>query len=329
MREFGYAAPADVPAVLSRKAATPAARYYGGGTTLFDLMKLGVEGPVSVIDVTRCDALQTLEAGRSEWRLGAAMTMADVAADAALQREFPALAESLWKAASPQIRNMATLGGNLLQRTRCAYFRGTPAYACNKREPGSGCSALEGVNRGHAVLGGSEHCVATYPGDLAVALVAFDAVLELRSPRGPRTLAVIDLHREPGSTPHLETTLADDELIVAIRVPRAPATRASVYHKVRDRESYAFALASAAVGLQMDGGRVVDVRIGLGGVATRPWRARAAERQLLGQPLTRESARQAAESAFAEARPLYHNRFKVALGIDVLTDALMQSKARL
>lgn len=329
MREFSYASPADVPAVLSRRAATTAGRYLGGGTTLFDLMKLGVESPTAVIDITRCDDLRAMNVGRSEWRLGAAMTMADVADHAAVRREFPALAESLWKAASQQIRNMATLGGNLLQRTRCAYFRGTPAYPCNKRQPGSGCSAREGLNRGHAVLGGSEHCVATYAGDLAVALVAFDAVVDLCSPRGQRSLPVLDLHREPASAPHLETTLADDELIVAIRVPYVPAARASVYHKVRDRESYAFALASAAVGLEMAGGRVVDVRIGLGGVATRPWRAGAAEQQLLGQPLTRESARQAAESAFADARPLHHNRFKVGLGIDVLTDALMQSKARL
>jgi xanthine dehydrogenase YagS FAD-binding subunit len=288
-----------------------------------------VEAPAALIDVTRCDDLRGIEAGRAAWRLGAGTTMSEVAGHEAVRREFPALSESLWKAASQQIRNMATLGGNLLQRTRCAYFRGTPAYPCNKREPGTGCSALEGADRGHALFGGSAHCIATYPGDLAVALVAFDAEVDVRSPSGARSLPLSALHKDPGDTPHLDTVLADDELIVAIRIPRVPAMRASVYHKVRDRESYAFALTSAAVGLQVEGNRVVDVRIGLGGVATRPWRAPQAEAHLRGRVLTRQSARQAAELAFADARPRGHNRFKVALGIDTLVDALLQSKERL
>lgn len=233
MREFDYASPADVDSALARQAAEPGPgmRYLGGGTTLFDLMKLGVERPVGLVDVTRCAGLATIDAGRTEWRLGATATMNDVAGHPEVQRAFPALAESLAQAASAQIRNMATLGGNLLQRTRCGYFRGTPAYPCNKREPGSGCPAREGQNRGHAVLGGSAHCVATYPGDFAVALVAFDAVVDTRSPRGARTLPVAQLHLLPGDTPQRETVLADDELIVAIRIPRLPAARASVYHK--------------------------------------------------------------------------------------------------
>lgn len=331
MRDVDYASPSSVDAVLARRvsAEAPGLRYLGGGTTLFDLMKLQAEAPTALIDVTRCEDLRTMDLGRGEWRFGAGVTMSEVADHPQVRAEFPGLSESLWKAASQQIRNMATLGGNLLQRTRCAYFRGTPAYPCNKREPGSGCSAIAGANRGHALFGGSAQCIATYPGDLAVALVAFDAVLELRSPRGARRLPLAELHRDPGDTPHLETTLAADELIVAIRIPRVPAAKASVYHKVRDRESYAFALTSAAVGLQMAGGQVIDVRIGLGGVATRPWRAPAAEHHLRGRALTRESARQAAELAFADAKPSPHNRFKVALGIDTLTDALMQSKERL
>ena len=251
-----------------------------------------------------------------------------MAEHAVVQRDFPALSESLWKAASQQLRNMATVGGNLLQRTRCAYFRGGPEFACNKREPGSGCAALAGQNRGHAVLGGSEACIAVYPGDWAVALVAFDAEVDAVGPRGARTVPLRELHREPGATPHLETMLAADELIVRIRVPRRPAGRASTYHKIRDRESYAFALASAAVGLQIEDNRVVDARIALGGVATRPWRAAEAERSLIGQPLTRATARRAAELAFAGAKPLEHNAFKVALGIETVADALMLAKDR-
>lgn len=330
MRDFAYASPDDVGAVLrASAAAAPGTRYLGGGTTLVDLMKLGVESAPAVIDVTRCEDLRGIDIDRHEWRLGAGLTMREVADHDALRRDFPALGESLWKAASQQIRNMATLGGNLLQRTRCAYFRGTPAYPCNKRSPGSGCSAIDGANRGHALLGGSAQCVAVYHGDLAVTLIAFDAQVDVRGKSGARTLALADLHRLPGDTPHRDTTLADDELIVAIRIPRVPAAKASVYHKVRDRESYAFALASAAVGLQMAGGRVVDVRIGLGGVATRPWRATEAEQALRDRALTRESARQAATLAFAQARPLAHNGFKIALGIDTVTDALMQAKERL
>ena len=254
--------------------------------------------------------------------------MSDVAENAVLQRDFPALAESLSKAASQQLRNMATVGGNLLQRTRCAYFRGPPEFACNKREPGSGCSALEGINRGHAVLGGSEACVAVYPGDWAVALTAFDALVDTAGPRGARSVPLRELHREPGATPHVETALDAGELIVRIRVPRTPAARASTYHKIRDRESYAFALASAAVGLHVETGRVIDARIALGGVATRPWRATPAERSLIGQPFTRAAARQAAQLAFADAKPLRHNAYKVALGIETVTDALMIAKDR-
>ena len=233
---------------------------------------------------------------------GALAPMSDVAADPRLVRDYPALSESLWRAASQQLRNMATFGGNLLQRTRCAYFRGGEPYACNKRTPGSGCAAIGGLDRGHAVLGGSTSCIAVYPGDWSVALVAFDAQVDTLSPRGERTIALESLHREPGDTPHIETTLAPDELIVRIRVPATPLGRASTYHKIRDRESYAFALASAAVALDMDGETVREARVALGGVATRPWRARSAERALVGRSLNAATARAAGDEAFVGAR---------------------------
>jgi len=330
MLDFAYLRPRDTAEAVAMHARhRPGARYFAGGTTLFDLMKLGVESPATVIDVTRIAGMRSIDASRrEELHIGALAVMSDVAEHATVQREFPALSESLWKAASQQLRNMATVGGNLLQRTRCAYFRGAPELACNKRVPGSGCAALEGQNRGHAVLGGSESCVAIYPGDMAVALTAFDAMVDTVSPRGERSVPVRDLHRAPGSTPHLETVLADDELIVRIRVPRGQVGRSSTYHKIRDRESYAFALASAAVAVHLRGNRVTDARIALGGVATRPWRATEAERSLVGLPLTRVAARHAAELAFQGARPLSHNAFKVALGIETVTDALMLAKDR-
>jgi xanthine dehydrogenase YagS FAD-binding subunit len=225
------------------------------------------------------------------------------------------------------LRNMATLGGNLLQRTRCTYFRDTQ-FPCNKREPGSGCSAIDGLNRGHALLGGSDHCIAVYPGDWAIALVAMDAVIDTQSPRGLRTIAVADLHRRPDDTPHIETALAPDELILRTRVPASRLGRASTYQKVRDRESYAFALVSAAVALQLDGEMVRDARIALGGVATVPWRARDAEQSLIGQSLTEDASREAGRIAFAGAKAQPSNAFRVRLGIETVADALTIAKGR-
>ncbi|MEU1563280.1 FAD binding domain-containing protein [Streptomyces mirabilis] len=233
------------------------------------------------------------------------------------------------RAASQQLRNMATVGGNLLQRTRCGYFRGGAEFPCNKRNPGSGCAALEGLDRTHALLGTSDTCIATYPGDWAVALIAFDAELDVVGPAGERTLPLGELHVEPGGDPLLEHTLAPDELILRIRVPATPAGRGSTYHKIRDRESYAFALASAATAVTLDAkGTVTDCRIGLGGVATRPWRATAAERSLIGGQLTLETARHAGEVAFADARPPRTGAFRVELGIRTVTDALLTAGKR-
>jgi xanthine dehydrogenase YagS FAD-binding subunit len=222
---------------------------------------------------------------------------------------------------------MATLGGNLLQRTRCEYFRGT-AYPCNKRSPGSGCAALEGINRGHAIFGYSDSCIATYPGDFAVALAAFDAQVDTASPRGERTIPLINLHRLPGDTPHVETVLDPDELILRIRIPATALGKASTYQKIRDRESYAFAVVSSAVAIVIAGGIVREARIALGGVATKPWRATAAERTLVGQPLTWEAANRAGEVAFADAAPRKASQFKMSLGPKSVAKALMIAKDR-
>ena len=330
MRPFTYTKPHTVAAAVRAVAdGGSGTRFMAGGTTLYDLMKLNVEMPTTVVDLTGLRDLATFDtSGSQELMFGALAPMSDVAADPRLVRDYPALSESLWRAASQQLRNMATLGGNLLQRTRCAYFRGGEPYACNKRTPGSGCAAIGGLDRGHAVLGGSTSCIAVYPGDWSVALVAFDAQVDTLSPRGERTIALESLHREPGATPHIETTLAPDELIVRIRVPATPLGRASTYHKIRDRESYAFALASAAVALDMNGETVREARVALGGVATRPWRARSAERALAGRTLDAATARAAGDEAFVGARAGRDNGFKIELGARTVADALMIAKGR-
>src|ERR1700730_4696229 len=312
MRPFAYTKPKSAAdAVRAIAAAGTGARFLAGGTTLYDLMKLNVETPSSIIDINSLEGLSGFDtSSSSELVFGAMARMSDVADDGRLVRDYPALAESLWLAASPQLRNMASLGGNLLQRTRCAYFRGGEPFACNKRRPGSGCSAREGINRGHALLGGSNSCIAAYPGDWAVALSAFDAKVDILGPKGERTIALEDLYREPGATPHVETTLDFNELILRIRVPATPLGRASTYHKIRDRESFSFALASAAVALQMDGDTVRSARIALGGVATRPWRARAAEQILIGRRLTEQTARASGDAALQDAKAGNENRFR-------------------
>jgi xanthine dehydrogenase YagS FAD-binding subunit len=307
----------------------PGTRFLAGGITLYDLMKLNVETPNRVVDISGLKELDRIDtSGRSELVLGALARMSDVASHSQMVAEYPALSESLWRAASQQLRNMATLGGNLLQRTRCAYFRGGEPFACNKRKLGSGCAAQQGIDRGHALLGGSDACIAVYPGDLAIALVAFDAKIDVLGPDGQRTIAVEELHREPGATPNIETTLRPGELILRIRVPKTVMGRASTYHKIRDRESYAFALASAAVALDMDGDTVREARIAIGGLATRPWRARAAEQVLAGKTLTPRTAREAGDIALRGARPGHDNAFRIELGARTVADALMIAKQR-
>ena len=336
MKSFGYDRPESAAdAIAAFTAAGAGARYIAGGTTLYDLMKLNVERPDHLIDVTAIRGLDGIETSGEQLRFGALVPMSAVATDPVVLRDYPVLAEALSKAASQQLRNMASVGGNLLQRTRCPYFRNGASgvstgnvYPCNKRDPGSGCAAIDGLDRGQAVLGQSDACTAVSPGDWPVALVALDAVAEIRGQGGTRTIAVADLYRLPGATPHLEFTLQPGELITAIMVPRTVAGRRSTYHKVRDRESYAFALASAAVALEMVGNTVTAARIALGGVATRPWRAHAAEQALIGRTLDAQSALVAGRIAFEEAKPGRHNGFKIELGVRTVADALLIAASR-
>lgn len=330
MHRFAYTRPGNVhDAVRAMADGGPGTRFMAGGTTLYDLMKLNIESPVHVVDISRLDELRTINtSGRGEMIFGALAKMSDVSADSRLVRDYPALSESLWRSASQQLRNMATVGGNLLQRTRCAYFRGGEPFACNKRKPGSGCAAQEGIDRGHALLGGSQSCIAVYPGDWAIALTAFHANVDVLGPAGERTLSVEELYLEPGMSPHIETRLMPNELILRIRVPTTPLGRASTYHKIRDRESYAFALASAAVAVAMEKERVVDARVAIGGLATRPWRSRAAEQVLIGHALTTEISRAAGDAALSGAKTGRHNTFRVELGACTVADALMIAKER-
>ncbi len=303
------------------------AEYLAGGTTLLDLMKLDVMQPARLVDIGglagRYGAITLDDNGL---HLGALVKMSTAADHAGVLEHYPVVAQSLTLAASAQLRNMATLGGNVLQRTRCNYFRDTSWTACNKREPGSGCAALDGVNRQHAVLGTSPDCIATYPGDFAQALLALDATLDVAGAAGAsRTMRFADLHRPPGATPNVETNLKPGEVITGFHVPAAPWTRRSLYLKVRDRQSYEFALASAAVALDMDGGIVRQVRIALGGVATTPWRAREAEAALAGKRLDEAAATAAARLAFAGAVGRQHNSYKIALGQKTVVRALLQA----
>ena len=304
-------------------------QFLAGGTTLIDLMKIDVMQPSTLVDIKRIQdpALRRIEANDQGLRIGALVSMAEAADHAAIKRDYPVLSQSLWMAASQQLRIMATLGGNVLQRTRCSYFRDTSYAQCNKRNPGSGCAALDGFNRQHAVLGVSDACIATYPGDWAQGLIALDAKVEVLRRSGVRSLPFSDLHRDYSDAPHIETNLRPGDLITAFVVPSGPHTRRSLYLKIRDRESYEFALASAAIALDLDGDRARDIRIGLGGVASKPWRAREAENILRGQPLTEDSAARAAEATFASAKPRKHNAFKVKLGQETLVRALLQARA--
>jgi xanthine dehydrogenase YagS FAD-binding subunit len=326
-RAGGLAEAIQMAAASSAVPSTMAARQYlAGGTTLLDLMKLDVMRPEVLVDINRLDRAGTrIERRDGTLHLGAFVTMAAAAEHPEIRHDYPVIAQSLELAASPQLRNMATLGGNVLQRTRCNYFRDPSWGACNKREPGSGCAALDGVNRKHGVLGVSDHCIATYPGDFAQALVALDAAVEIVGPGGSRVIRFEELHRVPGDTPHIETVLSPGDLITGFRLPVVPWTRRSLYLKIRDRQSYEFALASAAVALDLADGRVRAARIALGGVATKPWRARGAEAVLQDQAIDEMVARRAAEAAFADARTDGDNDYKPELGRRTVVRALLQA----
>jgi xanthine dehydrogenase YagS FAD-binding subunit len=326
MRPFAYEKPGslgDVTAALARQDAAPIA----GGTTLLDLMKLDVLTPGRLVDITGLEALRCVELDGNVLKLGALTRMSEAADHPLVRERVPVVAEALALAASGQLRNMATLAGNILQRTRCPYFRDASA-PCNRREPGTGCGALDGWSRMHAVLGTSDKCIASYPGDFAVALVALDAEVEIVSAGGHRIRKVEGLHRLPDGNPERETVLEPDDLITMIRIPLDPVCHGSTYHKVRDRQSYAFANASAAVALEMLDSRVRDVRIALGGVGTVPWRAHAAEDSLKGRPLDEGAALRAAELAMRGARTTPDNAFKVPLGAATVAEALMTARGR-
>jgi xanthine dehydrogenase YagS FAD-binding subunit len=326
MRPFRYEQAADRAQAL-QLAGTPG-QYLAGGTTLIDLMKIEVMNPAVVIDINPLQRQHgEIELRPDGLRLGALARMADVADHPGVKRDYPMVAEALQLAASPQIRNMASLGGNVLQRTRCNYFRDVTYEACNKRRPGSGCAAMEGVNRRLAVLGVSDHCIANYPGDFANALAALGATVDMEGPAGRRVLPFEDLHRLPGDTPHIETALKPRELITGFQVPAGPWTRRSLFLKIRDRASYEFALASAAVGLDLDGETVREARIGLGGLSAKPWRSHEAEAALRGRRLDEAAARAAAEAAFAHAVTHGETAFKPELGRRTLVRALLQAKA--
>src|ERR1700712_5438496 len=335
MRSFAYQRAIDAASAVQALAAAPAGndplteaavQPLAGGTTLIDLMKLDVMRPSVVVDINPlAPAWSAINADGENLRLGAMARMSEVAAHPQVQHDYPVIAEALKLAASPQLRNMASLGGNVLQRTRCSYFRDVSWKACNKREPGSGCAALDGENRKHAILGVSTACISNYPGDFAQALVALDARVETVGPAGGRTLRFEELHCG-ADTPHIETVLQPGELITAFVVPAGPWTRRSLYVKVRDRQSYEYAVTSAAVALDLDAdGSVREARVGLGGVAYKPWRAREAEAFLRGKRIDDASAREAGRLAFAAAMPRRGNAFKTDLGPRTLARALVQA----
>jgi xanthine dehydrogenase YagS FAD-binding subunit len=323
MKNFDYVRPATIADAVAA-AAEPGAVYLAAGTNLLDLMKGGVTRPGRLVDVTRLPGLDRIEPlPDGGLRIGALVRNADLAHDSGFAKSYPAVAEALLSGASAQLRNAATVGGNLLQRTRCGYFYDT-ASACNKREPGTGCDARGGENRLHAVLGWSEACIATHPSDFCVPLVALDAVVEIEGRSGRREAALAALHRLPGDTPERDSVLAPGDLIVALRLPGdAPAFAAHTrYLKVRERTSFAFAVVSAAAGLRIEDGKIRDARLALGGVAAKPWRARAAEDVLKGASPGPDIFRRAATAALTDAKPSGDNQFKIELAQRILVRAL-------
>ncbi|WP_372343517.1 xanthine dehydrogenase family protein subunit M [Streptomyces sp. KL116D] len=312
MREFGYERALDVPGAVAVLGGDPEARYLGGGTNLVDLMKAGVERPARLVDVRELPLDRVEPTADGGLRIGATVTNSDLAAHPEVRRRYPALAQAVLAGASGQLRNMATVGGNLLQRTRCGYFTdiGKP---CNKRVPGSGCPAVAGEHRNGAVLGASEHCVAVHPSDMGVALAAFDAVVTYETASGSGELALADFYRPVGDTPHLETALPAGALITGVTLPAAPVAAHSRYRKVRERASYAFAVGSVAAALDVQDGVVRDARLAFGAVASRPWRAGAAERALIGGPADADAYAAAADAELAAAEPLSQNTYKVPL----------------
>jgi len=332
MHTFEFIRPADSAAAIAAAAQSKTAqqgadvRFMGGGTTLIDLMKLNVETPARILDINRLPLNKIEDTPDHGLRIGATVRNSDLAYHPRVQRDYSVLSQAILQGASAQIRNMATVGGNLLQRTRCVYFRDT-AMPCNKREPGTGCPAITGHNRTLAILGTSEHCIATNPSDMCIALAALDATVQIQGTKGTRTIAFGDFHLLPGSTPHRETVLEPGDLITHITLPPPSSGSKHLYLKLRDRSSYEFALASAAVVLTISSGKISRARIALGGVGTKPWRSTEAEAALIGKTANDASFRQAAEAALQGARPQSENRFKIELAKRCLTHALRTAAA--
>lgn len=323
MRPFEYRRPTAVADAVAAIAAEPHGAFLAGGTNLVDHMKLGVAGPDVLVDVTGLplNRIETMPDGTV--RIGATVRNSELAADPVIRTRFPVLAQALLAGASGQLRNLATTAGNLLQRTRCGYFQDV-TMPCNKRAPGSGCAAVDGYHRYHAILGASPDCVAVHPSDMAVALAALDAVVCVEGPRGPRDIPVSDFYRLPGTEPDQDTVLAHDELITSVDLPAEPSARRSRYRKIRDRASFAFALVSVAAVVDVRDGVLRQARIALGGVAHKPWRATEAERVLRDQPAERATFQRAAEAELAAAQPLRDNAFKVPLARNALVDVLSE-----
>ncbi|HYL16594.1 MAG TPA: xanthine dehydrogenase family protein subunit M [Terriglobales bacterium] len=332
MNPFEFIRPADQTAAIAAAAHSKTAqqgadvRFLGGGTTLIDLMKLNVETPSRVLDINRLPLDKIEATPDGGLKIGAMARNSDLAYHPKVQKDYSVLSQAILQGASAQIRNMATVGGNLLQRTRCIYFRDT-AMACNKREPGSGCPAITGHNRTLAILGASEHCIATNPSDMCVALAALEATVHIQGPKGQRAVAFGDFHLLPGSTPYRETVLEPGDLITHVTLPPPVAGSKQVYLKLRDRASYEFALTSAAVVLSIARSNITGARIALGGVATKPWRSREAEAALTGKAANDATFRQAAEAALRGAKPQSENKFKIELAKRCLTHALRTATA--
>ncbi len=329
MQTFNYVKATNIDKALT---GLGSGKFIAGGTTLVDLMKLDVERPSTLVDINvlALDKIEKLPDGGL--RIGALVRNSDLAWNADVQKSYAVLSQALLSGASPQLRNMATTGGNLMQRTRCAYFRepsaGTPGgYGCNKRTPGTGCAAMDGFNRTHAILGTSDHCIATHPSDMCVAMAALEAVIHVEGPKGKRTIAFADFHKLPGDTPQVENALEPGELITYVDLPKPVEGARSVYLKLRDRASYEFALASAAVVSKVEGGHIRYVRVALGGVGTKPWRSHEAEAALNGKPVHAATFRAAAEAALAAAKPRSDNAFKVELAKRCLTRTLKLATA--
>ena len=324
MNPFMYSRTNDAQQAVAEISAKPHGKFLGGGTNLIDLMKMGVETPDALIDINRLPLAQIEELpGGKGVRIGAMVRNSDLAGHDLIKSRYPVLSEALLSGASPQLRNMATVGGNLLQRTRCYYFYDPAFPACNKRKPASGCGAIDGYNRIHAILGQSDHCIATHPSDMCVALAALDAIVRVRGPNGEREIPMSDFHRLPGDTPDRDTNLKPDELIVAVDLPAMPFATRSHYLKVRDRASYAFALVSVAAALDLDSNKTIKVaRVALGGVAHKPWRAKKVENELAGKKADGNAFRAAAEAELAAAKGYKYNSFKIELAKRAIVRAL-------